>query len=89
MHSAGTYKITRQCQITLPYEIREQLKLKEGDNLDFFYNNSLILIKKKKSPKDLFEEIAERTRERFKQKNITEKMIQKIIKEVRYDKNSS
>ena len=47
MKAAGTYKITRQGQITLPAPIRQELNLKEGQVLDFFYSDDLILIKKK------------------------------------------
>ena len=41
MIAAGTYKITRQGQITIPASIREDLGLREGDVLDFFYADDL------------------------------------------------
>jgi len=83
MKTAGTYKITRQGQITLPSEARELLNLKEGDIVDMFYGEDIVLIKKKKEPLQIFEELAAATSRRFKEKGITKEDVENEIKAVR------
>ena len=89
MKAAGTYKITRQGQITLPAMVREELKLKEGQVLDFFYSDDLILIRKKRTPLEVFLELTEKTRKQFKERGITREVIAKEIEAVRKAKHAS
>ncbi len=83
MKLAGTYKITRQGQITLPAEAREEIELNEGDKVEMFYEGDIILVKKKKAPLQVFEELAEATTQRFKEKGITPKDVTAEIEAVR------
>lgn len=83
MKSIGTYKITRQGQVTIPSEIREKLDLEEGDVLDFFYTDGTIVIRKKREPIEVFKELASETRKRFEEEGITKKDIPKEIEKVR------
>lgn len=86
MIAAGTYKITRQGQITIPALVRENLNLKEGDVLDFFYADDTILIRKKREPIQTFRELASSARKRFQERKITKKDIEKEIQAVRNSK---
>jgi len=83
MKTAGTYKITRQGQITLPAEARERLNLEEGDIVDLYYDSDIVLIKKKKAPLKVFEELSTIASKRFREKNITKEDIGKEIEAVR------
>lgn len=79
MHSAGNYKMTKQGQIILPKVIIDAMKLKEGNILDFYYSDDIIVIKKKKEPIEVFKELAEITRKRFLEKGISEADVEKEI----------
>ena len=83
MKAAGTYKITRQGQITLPASIRESLKLEEGQVLDFFYSDDVIVIRKKREPVEVFRELAAKATKRFAERGVTKQDIAKEIKAVR------
>lgn len=83
MKAAGTYKITRQGQITLPASIREAMELEEGQILDFFYSGNIIVIKKKKEPLEVFRELAAEATKRFKERGITREDVAEEIKAVR------
>lgn len=89
MKAAGTYKITRQGQITLPAVVREALGLSEGEVLDFYYSDDTVLIRKKKAPVEVFRELAEKTRQRFMDEGVTREDVRKAIKEVRKSKHAS
>ena len=86
MIAAGTYKITRQGQITIPASIREDLGLREGDVLDFFYADDVVLIKKKREPLQTFRALASAARKRFKERKLTAADIEKEIQAVRNGK---
>ncbi|MHA1732337.1 MAG: AbrB/MazE/SpoVT family DNA-binding domain-containing protein [Promethearchaeota archaeon] len=75
MKAAGTYKITRQGQITLPSEARKELGLKEGDLIDLFYTRDLIVVRKRKTPIAIFEDLATKTTSRFKEEKITPEIL--------------
>lgn len=83
MKPAGTYRITRQGQVTLPSQAREELNLKEGDVIDMFYTSDMVVIKKKKEPIKIFEELASAASSRFKEKQLTRKKVAKEIKAAR------
>lgn len=83
MESAGTYKITRAGQITIPSAIREELEWGEGDNVDFYYGKSMVILRKTRTPLEVFEDLAKETQERFKREGITRDDVDKVIKEVR------
>ncbi len=83
MKPAGTYRITRQGQITLPSQAREELDLREGDVVDMFYGSDIVVIKKKKEPIKIFEELSEKVSNRFKEKKLSRLKIQKEIEVVR------
>ncbi|HMF30178.1 MAG TPA: AbrB/MazE/SpoVT family DNA-binding domain-containing protein [Candidatus Lokiarchaeia archaeon] len=79
MNNAGSYKITRQGQITIPSEARKLLNLEEGDIVDMFFNNEIIVIKKRKTPAVVLEELATKTSARFKKLGITRETISEEI----------
>ena len=83
MKTAGAYKITRQGQITLPAEAREKIGLKEGDMVEMFYGGGLVLMKKKKEPLQVFEELATTASKRFKEKRITPAVVAREIETAR------
>jgi len=83
MKNVGTYKITRQGQITVPAEVRKELDLEEGDMLDFFYADDVIVLKKKREPAEVFKELAEKATKRFKERGITRKEVGEEIKKYR------
>ncbi|OLS15799.1 MAG: hypothetical protein RBG13Loki_0569 [Promethearchaeota archaeon CR_4] len=83
MKNLGSYKITRQGQITLPAEARKQLTLNEGDTVDIYSTDDLLVIKKRKTPVQVFEELAVKTTERFKQQKITRDTVAEEIENVR------
>jgi len=70
MEYAGSGVVTRQGQITVPKPIREKIGISLGAVLEFYYNENLIVIKPKHEPKELFKELAAKTRTRFKKKGI-------------------
>ena len=77
-------KITKKGQVTIPVEIRKQLKIKENDFIAFTTEKDYILIKKVEFPewKDMFlkgEQIA-------KEKNITQEDIINACSDVRHEK---
>ncbi len=86
MKFAGTYKITRQGQITLPAEARENINLHEGDVVEMFYGDDLVLVKKKKTPLEIFEELSQRTTSRFRENKITPEVLRREIELVRKHK---
>ena len=86
MKDLGTYKITRQGQITIPAEAREELDLKEGDTIEIYSGADLLLIKKKRTPIQVFHELAKKTTERFRDKGITREDVIKEIKDYRNEK---
>lgn len=86
MKLAGTYKITRQGQITLPAEARENINLHEGDVVEMFYGDDLVLVKKKKTPLEIFEELSQRTTSRFRENKITPEVLRREIELVRKHK---
>lgn len=89
MEAAGSYKITRAGQVTIPRAIRKDLELEEGNALDFYYDGDLIVIKKRRAPMEVFESLAEKTRERFKRKGITRADVDKAVKAVRDETGGS
>ena len=86
MKTLGTYKIKRQGQITLPAEAREELNLNEGDCIEIYSGSDLILIKKRRTPVQVFNDLAKVTSDRFKKKSITRDDILKEVKDHRADK---
>lgn len=89
MKTAGTYKITRQGQITLPASIREALNLEEGQVLDFFYSDDTILIRKKAAPVRVFRELAAVASRRFRERGLTRADIRREIEAVRKVKHAA
>lgn len=83
MKTAGTYKITRQGQITLPAEAREELHLQEGDSVEMYYSEHLVVIKKRRTPLEVLEELAEKTTKRFRERGITRADVAREIAAVR------
>ena len=83
MKNAGTYKITRQGQITLPSEAREEMGLEEGDSMDFYFNADMVIMKKRRTPKEIFESLAKKTTEKFRERKITKEDVAKEIENVR------
>jgi AbrB family looped-hinge helix DNA binding protein len=80
MDYAGSGIVTRQGQITIPKSIRKKIGIEIGSSLDFYFNNDLIIIRPKHEPKEIFEDLAEKTRKRFKEKGLKRSDIDKEIR---------
>jgi len=89
METAGTYKLTRAGQVTIPRAIREDMELEEGSILDFYYDDGLIVIRKKRTPLEIFESLAKRTEKRFKDMGLKKEDVPRIIKEIRDEERGS
>lgn len=63
-------RITTKGQVTVPLELRKELKVKEGDYILFEKKGSRVEIKKMVPPND-FEDFARPIRERFQREGIT------------------
>jgi AbrB family looped-hinge helix DNA binding protein len=83
MKNLGSYKITRQGQITLPSEARKELGLAEGDTVDIYSTDDLLVIKKRRTPLQVFEDLAKKTTERFKEKKISPQVVSEEIEAAR------
>lgn len=86
MQTAGTYKITRQGQITIPKEARKLIGLAEGDLVDVFFTPELLVIKKRREPVDVFEDLAEIVTERFQKEGITREQVEEEISRARAER---
>ncbi len=75
MEYGGLTRVTRQGQITLPSKLRRALAVGIGDPLEVYYTGDLILIRKRRTPLEIFEELAVETRARFKRRRITSKIV--------------
>ncbi|MCK4282191.1 MAG: AbrB/MazE/SpoVT family DNA-binding domain-containing protein [Candidatus Lokiarchaeota archaeon] len=75
-------KITKKGQITIPIDIRKNLKIKQGDFLAITTENDYILIKKVKLPslKDIFSE----GKRIAKEKHITQEDVINACREARH-----
>ena len=83
MEYGGTSTVTRQGQVTVPKNIRDTLGLDLGSILEFYFTDDLVVIKKRRPPIEVFEELASETRVRFKKKKITKADIAKEIRKHR------
>ena len=83
MKFGGTGVVTRQGQVTLPKNARDEGEFEVGSIVEFFYSEDMVLIKRRKEPKQVFEELAKRTRERFKKAGVNPSDVQKAIDRVR------
>ena len=83
MKYGGTSTVTRQGQVTVPKNIRDTLDLDLGSILEFYFTDDLVVIKKRRPPVEVFEELASETRERFKKKQIKKAQIAKEIRKHR------
>ena len=88
MKNIGAYKITRHGQITMPVEARDELQLHEGDVVDIYSGAGVVVIKKKRSPSEVFNELARAIRTDFKERGITRKDVETAIQEVRHARRS-
>lgn len=83
MEYAGSGVVTRHGQITVPKKVRKAIGINIGSVLEFYFNNNMIIVKPKLPPIEVFEELAEEARERFKAENITRKDIEDEVEKVR------
>lgn len=79
MNFVGTGVVTRQGQVTLPKKARDALKLALGSVLEFFYNDDIVVIKRRAAPAEVFKQLAEETRKEFKARGITRKDVEAEI----------
>lgn len=83
MEYGGTSTVTRQGQVTVPKNIRDSLGLELGSILEFYFTDDLVVIKKRRPPIEVFEELAAETRVRFEKKKITKAQIAEEIRKHR------
>ena len=86
MEYAGVTRVTRQGQITLPSRLRRHLQLKRGDTLEVYYADATVVIRKKRVPVEIFEELAERARRHFKESGITRRDVEEAISSYRRER---
>jgi AbrB family looped-hinge helix DNA binding protein len=83
METAGTYRITRAGQMTVPNVVREKWALKEGTPMDVYYTDDIMVIRKKPTPLDLFDKVSAETERRFKERGTTRMDVADAIKAAR------
>ncbi len=80
MEYGGTSTVTRQGQVTVPKRIRDALDLGLGSILEFYYTDDLVVIKKRKPPEEVFENLASKTRAGFRRRRVKKSDIEKEIR---------
>ena len=70
---AGTTVITRQGQVTLPKAAREKSNYSIGNRLEVYFSGDLIIMKRRRGPVAVFEELAKKARQRFADNKISRK----------------
>ena len=80
MKFVGTTCVTRQGQVTLPKIAREEGNYALGSVLEVYFSNDLILMKRKREPVKAFEELASKTRAKFRERKITKKDVEEEIR---------
>jgi AbrB family looped-hinge helix DNA binding protein len=88
METAGTYKMTRAGQVTIPRAIREEMGLGEGSQLDFYFDAGMIIARKKKTSVEIFDSLARKTEERFERGGITRRDVKKAVETARNEMRS-
>ena len=83
MDYAGSGIVTRQGQITIPKSIRKKIGINIGSALDFYSSEDFIIIKPKHEPKKIFQELAIKTRKRFKERGVKKSDVGKEISKSR------
>ena len=81
-------KVTTKGQVTIPSELRNYLKVKEGDYILFEKKGSKIDIKKM-APSQDFKDFARSVRERFQNKEIVAEDVEEAIKWARSNSNEN
>ena len=88
MKFAGSGKITRQGQVTLPADSRKEMRVMEGDTVEFYTSENLIIVKKKPTPAEIFGTLSNEIGERFRKKGIKKAEILSEIDRQRKEKHA-
>lgn len=75
--------VTRQGQVTLPKNARQEGEFEVGSIVEFFYSEDMVLIKKRKEPLQVFDELAAKAEERFKKRGLKPSDVPGIIERIR------
>lgn len=74
-------KVTGKGQITIPKELREAIGLHDGEYVLLYPQGQGVRIEKAAiSPLELFDDLAARTEERFKQQGITAETVEEAVR---------
>ncbi len=82
---AGSGVITRAGQITLPKPVRKALSLRQGQYVEFFYDEDerVVVVSQKEAPIGLFERLAAKMRPEWERRGITRDDVLAEVKAVR------
>ena len=80
----GITKISSKGQVVIPFEIRERMKVKEGNLFIVTQNEDSICLKKIELPKvKTWNEVTKPFRDATRKSNFTKEDLEKVIKESR------
>ncbi len=82
-------KVSAKGQIVIPKDLRDRLKLKEGDTLLVYSTDSMLVIRKVTKQESILSTIAEPIRRKVKQLGITRKDVSRAIKQARHSEAKS
>lgn len=63
--------------------MRKKLGLARGDALEVYFSGQTIVMRKKRTALELFEELAASTRARFKRQNLSKRRVMEIVEAAR------
>jgi len=81
-------KVSAKGQIVIPKDLREKMKLKEGDTLLLYSTDSMLVIRKVTKQEAVLSVIAEPVRKKIKQLGITRKDLAKAIERARHSEEA-
>ncbi len=76
-------RVSAKGQIVIPKDLREKLKLKEGDRLLVYSTDSMLVIRKVTKQESILSFITQPVRKKIKQLGITRKDVGKAILQAR------
>lgn len=76
-------KVSAKGQVVIPKDMRERMKLKEGDTLLLYSTDNILVLRKVRKQETVLSVIAEPVRKRIKRLGITRKDLAEAIKQER------
>ena len=81
-------KVSARGQVVIPKDLRERMKLKEGDTLLIYSTDSMLVMRKVAKQETVLSVIAEPVRKKVRQLGITRKDISEAIRQARYSEEA-